>query len=171
MSKEKLFTHPGMQVLQKALRREMWQQKLAAGILLFFGLSMLYVFFQNNYILSIIGLTASVLGVKYVYQTNLVAKVEDTTLMQLLQNQPRHIVWVYTLVTERLPFGFQIGSSGTIYFKLINGDEISVALSAKKLKLVSRTLNRILPHASFGYSEEKNQRFNTDPAMLLKDRA
>ena len=89
MDKEKLFRHPGMHSGRKAVLREMWQQRLAAGVLLFFGLSLTYIFFQTNYILSIIGLTASVLGIKYVYQTNLIHKVEDTPIMQLLQHQTR----------------------------------------------------------------------------------
>jgi hypothetical protein len=39
--------------------------------------------------------------------------------------------------------------SGILYFKLSDGDAISVSMPAKDLKPVSRFLNQVLPHTSF----------------------
>jgi hypothetical protein len=67
-----------------------------------------------------------------------------------------------------MPFGFEIVQSGLIYFKLENGEDYSVSVAAKDLKLISRTLNRLLPHATFGYSQEKANIYDIDPKQLIR---
>jgi hypothetical protein len=67
-----------------------------------------------------------------------------------------------------MPFGLYLWERGTMFFMLQDGDEISVGLPARKLKMVSRFLNKLLPHASFGYTAERQQQFEADPKLLLK---
>jgi len=69
-----------------------------------------------------------------------------------------------------MPFGFQFSKNGTIYFKLADGDELSVSLPARQLKTVSKALNKILPQATFGYSEANAQYYDIDPEMLRREK-
>jgi hypothetical protein len=87
----------------------------------------------------------------------------------LLEHHPRQIVWVYSIVTERLPFGFNVARAGLMYFKLADGDEITVSLPAERLPWISRYLNDRLPHATFGYSRDREQWYLASPYLLLRE--
>ncbi|MBV6653640.1 MAG: hypothetical protein KI786_07790, partial [Mameliella sp.] len=63
----------------------------------------------------------------------------------------------------------QLLRNGTLYLKLRDGDDVSVSLSADDLKVVSRYLNRLLPHATFGYTKDREQWFMASPLMLLRE--
>lgn len=157
-----------MRKLQQALRREQRLKLLASLGLLLSGAALSLLFFHRSVIVGIAGLILLVLGIKFVFQFAARQGVTDTRLMKLLNDHPREIVWVYSVVTERLPFGFEFSKSGILYFKLADGDEVSVSLSADDLKLVSRFLNRVLPHATFGYTEDREQWYMANPRMLLR---
>jgi len=157
-----------MQRLLRAIRREQ-RQKLAASAGLLIGSALLALFsFRHSMILSIAGLAGFVLGVKFVFRFAGRLRTDDIRLIRLLRDHPHRIVWVYSLVTERLPFGFRLTQNGILYFKLIDGDDISVSLSASDCKVISRFLNRLLPHATFGYSRDREQWYIADPRMLLR---
>jgi hypothetical protein len=127
------------------------------------------LFFQGYIILTVFGLLCTVLGLRFLSKLLRVKHTEEHRLFRLLIKQPKQIVWVYSVVTERLPFGFQITRYGTLYFKLADGDEISVSMPAQELKRVSKFLNPILPHASFGYTRDREQWYIASPLMLLQD--
>lgn len=168
MKDNPLYQHPGFLILKRALQWEMRLQLLTSLALLLCGLTLCYFFFQNNVPLALIGLIASVYGVKLVYKTAYKQDIEQHPLMRTIYYHPREIVWVYSLLTERMPFGFQFSKSGTLYIKLIDGSEYSVSLRARKLRLVSKTLSRLLPHATFGYSVRKQQWFLESPEKLRR---
>ncbi len=102
------------------------------------------------------------------YQTAGLLNAEKHRLIWLLKNQPYAIVWVYYVKTDQLPFGFHLSSATTLYFKLSDGDEITVGVSKKEFKIISRYLNRLLPHATFGYSRDRAQWYHVHPDMLRK---
>lgn len=158
-----------MFLLRRAVRREQQLKLLCAVASIAGGITMCYLFFQFSILLTIIGLAGTVLGIRYLFSFLAHRRADDSQLMHLLRHQPGQIVWVYSVVTQRLPFGLQVGSSCTLYFKLINGDEITVGLPPKRLKVVARLLNRLLPHASFGYSKDKEQWYLASPEILLRD--
>lgn len=93
----------------------------------------------------------------------------STQIMQLLHNQPTEIVWVYYVVTQKLPFGIQFSHKATMYIWLMEKDCITLKLNEKDVKPVYECLYDLLPHASFGYSQEKEQWYMANPAMLLRD--
>jgi hypothetical protein len=169
MSRESLFRHPSMSLLRRAIRREQAQKLLASAALLAFGGTLCYAFFALNIPLTVIGLVCAVLGLRYTAYFLTHRRIEDSPLLRLLKHQPGQIVWVYSLVTEWLPFGLQMGRNATLYFKLLDGDEITLGIPQKDLKLVSHLLNRLLPHASFGYTRDREQWYLASPAMLLQD--
>lgn len=166
MKHSNIFRHPAMIELQRAIIRECRLKQLCAVIVLFIGMFMLLFAFEKSVWLSITGLAILVVGIQLIYQTFTVQNPSDHPIMRYLREKPKSVVWVYSIVTERIPFGFQFSKSGTLYFKMEDGEEYSVSLPHKKLKLVSKVLNRILPHALFGYSKEKESLYSRDPKNL-----
>ncbi|MEN0002906.1 MAG: hypothetical protein AAF798_02135 [Bacteroidota bacterium] len=159
--------HPALAILRKAIRKEARQQR---GVGLFFGLAgavLLAFGFSNSVLLSVIGLAMLVWCIRLILTAPL--EVDASPIMRKLHYQPEDVVWVYSLITQRMPFGFHFIDSGILYFKLSDGDELSVSVPSHQLKLISKTLNRVLPHAAFGYSEEREHRFRHNPNTLRKD--
>jgi len=155
--------------LKRAERRENILILLALAMFLLGGLLMLGLFYRKSIVLVSISIIIIILGIKWLSSRLFVYFRKELPLASILDQEPRRIVWVYSMVTQRMPFGFQINQSGTMYFKLIDGDEISISLPAKDLKIISEKLNSYLPHATFGYTKEREQWFLAHPAMLLKE--
>ncbi len=170
MSDDRLFRHPGIQLLRQALRREMRLQLITCISLAVLGLVLSVAFFASSIILTIIGLFFMVIGINLTYQAARGHRPDDHPLMEVLRHQPHRVVWVYSVVTQRMPFGLQFSQNGILYFKLIDGDQISVSAPRKHLKLISKTLNRLLPHASFGYTKDREQWFLASPELLLRSK-
>lgn len=169
LSKESLFQHhPAMQKLHFALKKELWTKCLLSGLALLCGALMLYFAFEKHIIWSIFGLILTVMGLALARAFPYLWRSDQLPLWNILRYSPERIVWVYSVVTERMPYGFQMERNGLLYFKDLDGEEWSVSLSADDLKLVSRTLNRVLPHATFGYSNEKASLYNQDPKKLFR---
>ncbi len=163
---EKYRNHPAMQILCKALLHEIRLQLLFT-LLLTGGSAVLVSFcFTKNIILTAFGLTGFVFGLRLFFITAKQSSLESNRLLLLLNKNPQKIVWVYALNTQLNPFGLKIMNSGVLYFKLADGDEISVGLPVKKLKLVSKFLNRILTETTFGYSKERAQQYLLNPDSL-----
>lgn len=169
MDQDKFMEAPEVKQLQRCLRREHKLKLAAAAGLLLMGLSFVSLFFQGYIILTVFGLICTVLGLRFMAKLLRVQHTEEHRLFRLLQHQPKQIVWVYSVVTEHLPFGFQINRHGTLYFKLADGDDISVSMPADALKRVSKFLNPVLPHASFGYTRDREQWYIASPLMLMQD--
>lgn len=170
LSKEQLLRHPALQILKTALIKEVRIKAALAVCGMSSGLIILFFTFEKQVIWSVFALLFWVLGLALAKNITYLWKPNQIPLWSTLQHTPQHIVWVYTLVTQRMPFGFEIVQSGLIYFKLENGEDFSVSVGTKDLKLISRTLNRLLPHASFGYSEEKANIYDLNPKQLIRKR-
>lgn len=155
--------------LKRAEKRENTLILLALGLFLLLSLALVVLFYRKSIVLVSVVLIVIILGMKWFWNRLKVYFQDELPLANLLEKEPRRIVWVYSMITQRMPFGFQINQSGTMYFKLIDGDELSVSLPAKDLKIISEALNTYLPHATFGYTKEREQWFLAHPAMLLKD--
>lgn len=160
----KYRNHPAMQLLCRALRKEVRLKAVFAILGTLTSGFLLYLSFARNTILTVIFLVCLLLGFRFLIKTLREISLENNRLLLLLNRQPEKIVWVYALNTQRLPFGLDFSESGVLYFKLNDGDEFSVALPAKKLKLVSHFLNRVLPKTVFGYSPERAENYRQSPA-------
>ncbi|MEZ5039394.1 MAG: hypothetical protein R2828_05865 [Saprospiraceae bacterium] len=168
LEREHLLQHPGLAVLRKALVREARWQLIAAIALLVIGFSLISVFYKTNVIVSLLGLFMTITACRYIYEFSAIKSPDDHQLIHMISYEPERIVWVYGELVERLPFGLQFSRSGTLYFKLIDGDEIIVNIPGRHLRLVSKTLNRLLPETSFGFSSEKAEKFAQKPRLLRK---
>jgi len=89
-------------------------------------------------------------------------------LLPSIDSHPESIVWVYATVVISMPFGIRLFSLATVYCHFINGNKESFFVSGSKLQSTLEQLNRLLPHASFGYSLNKEQLFRASPLLLLK---
>lgn len=166
---EKVLQHPGLDPLWEALERETKQQ-WCAGIAAFLaGLALFCWGWMSRGLLAIVGIFVVIGGLTIIAQMTRRPSATNR-LRRLILEQPQTVVWVYSVVTERLPFGMSIQRSGLLYFKLVDGDEVSVRLPAKRLTLITKILSRALPHALIGYSTHRAQTFAEDPRRLLKQR-
>lgn len=152
-----------MQLFCASLQKETRLQLIFTVLMLLCGLLLTVNFFPQSPILAAAGLSLLFFG-GYILTIVLSRfSLENNPLLKIINTEPRRIVWVYGLNTERHPFGLNFMQSGVLYFKLNDGDDFSVSVPAKKLKLVSAFLNRVLPHAVFGYSKEKERKYTESP--------
>lgn len=160
-----------MLVIRDAIRRDLWL-KLAVGVvLLMAGLGLAAFFYQKYNLVAVLGLGMALPGAWFLREYVRRPKVEDDPLWQVLHRRPRQVVWVYTQEEQLMPFGMLLAERGTLYVMLLDGAELTLALPARKLKLASKYLQRLLPHAAVGFSQERRQQFERDPAMLLNPEA
>lgn len=154
----RMLQHPGLQPLWDSMDRDRRQQQYAAV-----GLILLALFFI------VVGVTSRRVGWALVGGLTAAAALwwffRVMTEQPLagwrrrLRDQPESIVWVYGLVTERMPFGFKTAASGTLYLVDDTGETHTFGLLPEELKLVTKTLSRILPRAEFGYTKEKELQY------------
>lgn len=163
-----LFQHPAMAELTKALARESRSQLLAGALLWIAGIALGALFFRRHPLLAILAMAFIVLGVQWMYSGMRNRKLDHHPLMLLLHRQPQNIVWIYTVNFDVMPFGVQMIRRGDLHVRCADGAEHVVSLPAHRLKLVSHTLSRMLPHATFGYSPDKESAFLVNPELLRK---
>lgn len=154
----------------KALQLERNQKLLGAIAALAFGIWLVtrLSFERSQVILGLISLTTIVVGIQLLIKTIQQWNTINHPLIHLIQTSSQRIVWVYSMVTVRLPFGVQIQRAGTIYFKLDDKDEYTVKIHEEDIKTVMTYLNQQLPQASFGHSQEKEQWYMASPMLLLQ---
>lgn len=156
-------------LLQQAAKKEQRTKLLSAIVLLVFAIALIALFFGKNNFLSVIGLIALLFSVQFGYQYFRYPVIQQMPLFVLLKRKPQDIVWVYSVVTERMPFGFKINHNALMYFKLLDRDSICIAVPAERAEIISSGLNHLLPHATFGFSEDKEQLYMAAPEMLLRE--
>lgn len=156
-----------MSVIHDGIRRDLWL-KLAVGLVLLaagFGLAM--VFYKKYNLLAVLGMGLALPGAWFVREWVRRPRVEDDALWQVLHRAPKQVVWVYTQEERLMPLGLFLAERGTLFIMLLDGSELTLALPARKLKLASHYLRRLLPHAVFGFSVERKQQFESNPSLLV----
>ena len=139
-----------MRLLQQAIRREMRLQFAASLALFFLGLYLSYSTFHSNIPLMIMGMAITLIAAKLLQHT-------------------KQVVWIYSTAVEHAPFGIHLYRRGTMYFKMADGMELSVRLPHRQLRTISKFLHRLLPHATFGYSTDRDYSFRLSPENLRRD--
>ena len=156
-STERLLRHPGLVPLWESMEREHRSKQLVALALVVGGLSAALLGLRYSAVLPFAGSLAATLGVYWLVR--LLGNQPAAAWREDLREHPERIVWVYSLLTERMPFGLKLMRSGTLYLVENNGEVHDFSLGADQLLLVTKTLNRLLPHAEFGYTEERELRY------------
>lgn len=163
------WNHRDVRALRRAVARDRNQQVLALALVILAGATVVVRLAHRHAAFSILGAAACILAFRALYPWFGRMAVHKAPLFQLLLHQPRKIVWVYSVLTQRMPFGFEFSRHGLMYFKLLDGTQIEVSLPEKHLVRVSAFLQRLLPHASFGYTAEREQWYIAAPELLLQD--
>ncbi|MBK8880169.1 MAG: hypothetical protein IPN74_17065 [Haliscomenobacter sp.] len=169
MRRNPLYRHPAMRLLQRAIRRELRLQFAASLGLFFLGFYIVYNCYHSNMVLMVMGLSISLIATKLLQYTISNLRKGSNRLLNILQNQPGQVVWIYSVVIERMPFGILLMRAGTMFFKMADGTEMSVRLPGNHLRTVSRFLARLLPHATFGYTSDRDYSFRLSPENLRRD--
>ena len=163
--------HPAYRHLVQALRREQQVQLVALTFLILVSATVGSQFLRVSGLIAGVAFCGLFVGMWLLLRLLARKPWEDHhALLELLDHEPGRVVWFYTIVTQRMPFGFEFMRSGLLYLKLDNGDDHTVSMSPEQLKLVARFLKRVLPHATFGYSRERAAAYRDDPRSLLQER-
>jgi len=169
MQRKQHLNHPGLEPLWQSLEREWLIQLTALLALVTAGLVFIAVALSGYWVVMLLGIIISSIGGYHLYQHLVQPRALDR-LLKTLYETPQEVVWVYSVVNDHHPFGLQLLQRGILYFKLIDGDEISANLAPQKLKLISKVLSRALPGTVFGYSNERARRYSENPASLKNTR-
>ncbi|NJC28213.1 hypothetical protein [Neolewinella antarctica] len=154
----RIIRHPGLKPLWNSLERERRQQQIVSVVLMVVGLSTAVVgVVVRSAVWPVVGGFLASFALWWLYRI-----LSDQPLAYLhrqLRDEPETIAWVYSTQTERMPFGFKTQSMGTLYLVEPDGTTQSYSLKPGKLRLVVKTLNRVLPHADFGYTEARDMKY------------
>lgn len=153
-----ILSHPGLQPLWDGLQAEWRQQQITAVGLLLVGIGMMVVAQQRSSPIWF-GSGSGCILFALIWLFRLAERKPVSEVYHLLLEEAEDVAWVYGEVTERLPFGLRFSKMATLYLIMKDGEEISVGLAPDKMKLVTKTLNRVLPSAEFGYSAEREMKY------------
>ena len=174
-----ILQHPGLEPLWEAIHRDWRRQQFCAVLLLLVGivgLVSVWRFIRATSLLEPVstatliwgGLSALAICAALYWLYRLLMRQPDWLWYEILKDSPEEVVWVYTMVTQRLPFGLAFGRSSLLCLVLQDKEQLSVSIPTNKLKLVSKTLNRVLPNAEFGYTKERAEHYlGEDPLRRL----
>lgn len=154
---ERIILHPGLLPLWHSIEREHRGKQIAALLLVVAGLLVGLLTMPYSAVLPFAGMFVATLGIYWLVR--LLGEQPVAALREELREHPERILWVYGMVTERMPFGLNLLRSGTLYLVDDRGGLNGFSLPAAKLLLVTKTLNRLLPRAEFGYTEERELRY------------
>ena len=152
-------------LINNTLIQEKKLKALSAICLIFFGSGTIFHCFDDNTLLAMTGLAILLSGIYYALHL----RATPIILPQLITQRSRKIVWIYSMVIQRMPFGLQFSKPTYVYFKMLDGEEIVISIPEKDLVDLMKTLNAYLPHATFGYSDEKELWYRADPALMYQE--
>lgn len=162
-----LLRHPAYFEVEKALKREVWE---LVGIGIFFfvsGFALILLSPIYHYALLIIGILllspAIYLFLKAIQNWD----IQQSEVIDCLQNQTKKIVWVYPFVTQVTPFGISLFDRCYIIMKTTDGQEYSFKIPVRKKKLLISWTKRLMPHAQFGFSKERETLYAQSPESFL----
>ena len=126
-------------------------------------------YFDTSRIINLLSIVGLVIFINLILSRIKRIKNKSFPCKLILEHQPKSIVWVYSIKTQRLPFGVSVSDGILLYFKKLDKKEYTVKVPEKDLPEIMQFLNKRLPHATFGYSSDNDQWFEADPHLLLKD--
>lgn len=94
--------------------------------------------------------------------------VSKDGLIRDLERNGQSIVWVYYMKVETMPYGIRIMDMTTLFFMLDNGEKHTLRANEKRILKIMNSLRDALPHATFGYSTQKEQLYRANPDLLRK---
>ena len=159
-----------LNLVRKALKRNRNLRILLTGVISTVCLTVLLLT-QNNHhpIFGFPNLLLAAGGIWCAGLTVLEILRYDVTkddVFKLLQLHPESIVWVYYYKVETMPYGIRISHMSTLYLCTTDNIKNDLRTSEKQSIHIMNALRPLLPHASFGYSQQKEQLFLANPDLL-----
>lgn len=94
--------------------------------------------------------------------------VSKHEIAHTIRRNPERVVWVYYYRLESMPYGIRVARMCTLYLQLQNGRKLGLQASEHRITAIMDALRDRLPHATFGYSKEKEQLYRANPDLLRK---
>jgi len=162
-----------LHILERILVRERNLKLLATVIMLVSALAFVVLMCftdttQLCLVCALAGLTLFILGFKFLYETLIVWRFELHPVWLQITKNPEQVVWVYTKDVQTSPYGLEISGHSVMFFKLLNRSELSISVPRKQAHALSKSLNSLLTHATFGYTVERAQWYVADPFLLIR---
>lgn len=163
-----------MELIIKVIRKNTWFQTVGGGLLCLTGSVIVLINFQNisdnsGLFFTGLGVALFMLGLFFAISCLLKLKTSRNQLIKILQNNPKKVVWYYAYIVENMPFGVRVLQMSTIFIFFVDGKHTTLRVSKKETSRVMQALSELLPHATKGYSVEREQLFKANPRMLYKD--
>lgn len=166
---QNLTRHPARKIVEQAVEGEA-RQLLNLGVsVLAIGLFMIGRTILTHPMIAAFGMLFIGASCYLLIQWNQLRKVTHSPVLHALLKTPRRIVWVYPFITQVMPFGIELFKRCHIIMKLNDGQELSFRIKLKDQKLLIHWMKRHLPHAKFGYSQDKFERYGQSPESFLND--
>ncbi len=163
---ERIIRHPGLDPLWRSIERDHRYKLLTAVVMVAGGLLLGVLSLTYSAWLPFAGSFTATLGAFWLLR--LLGTQPVAGWQEELRDHPDQFVWVYGMVTERMPFGLNLMRSGVLYLFDETGEGHSFSLPADQLLLVTKTLNRLLPRAEFGYTQERELRYRGEISRQKK---
>lgn len=90
-------------------------------------------------------------------------------VIEHLRRQKHQIVWVYSFININMPFGVEMFRLVTVWLHYRDGSQQYLRISHAYLSECMAHLETHLPHATFGYSVQKEQLYRANPVFLERD--
>ncbi|TVR81181.1 MAG: hypothetical protein EA412_03455 [Chitinophagaceae bacterium] len=164
-------------VILQSVRRDRNQQVLYGFLFLFLSGMLFFRWSENlpqempqtNIFLKVIAILLFGFTTYLFYNASRLINAANHKVAYLLKNDPEKIVWVYTYRVVPMPFGIKFTNMVTVFFRFLDGDGDEVRVKDSEHDKLLEELKNKLPHACFGFNNEKEQLFRVNPAMLIKD--
>lgn len=158
--------HPSWGLIERALRRE-WQ--LACTVLWSCAAVAitLAVWLGSWWIVAGVALTLGALACLYYLHGS--GHYGRSGLWVRLRREPDAFTWVYAVAVQRMPFGFFLSEQYLVTLACADGKRYELRVRSAEYRAVMLLLERCLPAAAFGWSRERQQVFERDPAALRRD--
>lgn len=90
-------------------------------------------------------------------------------IIKHLRHDKYQIVWVYSFININMPFGVEMFRLVTIWLHYRDGSQQYLRIAYAHLPECMAHLETKLPHATFGYSVEKEQLYRANPELLERE--
>ncbi|MEL6492784.1 MAG: hypothetical protein AAFQ95_22785 [Cyanobacteria bacterium J06621_3] len=95
------------------------------------------------------------------------ARKNRVDLVDIINNRPTDIVWVYRQVNKATMVGVTYAQFEFVVFGLINKQQVKVRLPGNCVQALLQEIPEALSHVTLGYNAEHAQAFRQDPVSLL----
>lgn len=171
MSKQSMLfdLHPAMQALWKALLKEQQTLVITGALLAMGSLAWLWLgwldwawrLLGSSILLALAG--------NCLYEIRKEWKKGQPVIWQTLQEMPQQVVWVYSGANTISFLGLYEVTRTNLCIALDTGKLYTIRVPNHQVRVIIRTLHRIVPHASFGFSSDRQESFRRNPVSLRRN--